>query len=92
MKPPMNTVSLRAAVVRQICLLLDTNTPLHQSQYLAWLQREVLAVYRETGPAIITDLELASLGDGIALMQAFEQILGINTQIQPGMSVGAPAV
>jgi hypothetical protein len=85
------TVSLRAVAIRQRCRQLDANTPLHQSQYMTWLRHEVLAVYQETGPAIIADLELASLGDDPALMHAFEQILGIVTQNRPHLPISAPA-
>jgi hypothetical protein len=91
MNPRLYTVSLRAAAIRHIYQLLDANTHLHQSQYMTWLRCEVLAVYQDTGPAIIADLELASLGDGIALMCAFERILGIVTQNHPAISFGAPA-
>jgi hypothetical protein len=96
MNPPLN-ISFRAAVVRQTCLLLDANTPLHQSLYMTWLRDEVMTVNQETGPAIIADLELANLGDDIALMHAFEEILGIEqifgivTQNHPDLSFGTPA-
>jgi hypothetical protein len=90
MNPQLYTVSLRAFAVRQICQLLDLNTPLHQSPYMTWLRDEVLAAYQETGPAIIAGLELASPGDAIALMHAFEHILGIDTQNHPHLSFGTP--
>jgi hypothetical protein len=96
MNPPLN-ISFRAAVVRQICLLLDANTPLYQSIYMTWLRYEVMNENQETGPAFITDLELANLGNGIALMHAFEEILGIEhifgvvTKNHPHLSFGTPA-
>jgi hypothetical protein len=90
MNPRLYTVSLRAAAVRQVSQLLDGNTPLHQSQYMTWLRYEVLAVYQDTGSAIIAGLELASPGDGIALMNSFEQILSIVTQNHPDLSVVPP--
>jgi hypothetical protein len=91
MHPSLRNAPLRAAAVRHTCQLLDANTPLHQSQYMTWLRDEVLAVYQDPGAAIIVDLELSSLGDAIALMRAFEQILGIFDYNHPHLSFAAPA-
>jgi hypothetical protein len=91
MNPPMNTVSLRAAAVRQACRRFYPNTPLHQSPYMTWLRYELLTMNQETRSAIIAELELASPVDANALMHAFEHNLGIVTQNHPDLSFGAPA-
>jgi hypothetical protein len=79
MDQPHPTISLRALYMRLLCAVLDPGTPIYMSEYMPWLEREILNAFPIGGAQILAVIRVQSQGNAETRVRALEQRLGIVT-------------
>jgi hypothetical protein len=90
MDQPHPTISLRALNMRLLCAVLEPGTPIYMSDYMAWLEREVLNAVPTGGAQLLAVIHAGSQGNTKTRMRALEQCLGIVTLDDSCLSIATP--
>jgi hypothetical protein len=90
MQQPHPNISFRAHNMRLLCGILEPGTPIYMSEYMPWMEREILNAFPMGGAQILALIRVQSQGNAETRMRALEQRLGIVTLDDSGLSIAAP--
>jgi hypothetical protein len=76
--------------MRLLCGVLEPGAPIYLSDYMAWLEKEILNAFPMGGAQILAVIRVQSQGNAETRMRALEQRLGIVTLDDSGLSIAAP--
>jgi hypothetical protein len=90
MQQPHPNISLRAHSKRLLCGVLEPDTLIYMSEYMSWLEKEILDAFPTGGAQVLAVIQVVSQGNAKARMRALEQRFGTVTLDDSGLSIAAP--
>jgi hypothetical protein len=73
MQQPHPTISLRAHSIRLVCGVLEPGAPLYLSEYMAWLEKEILVAFPMDGAQLLAVIPAENQENAKARMRTLER-------------------
>jgi hypothetical protein len=87
MQQPHPTISLRAHSIRLVWGVLEPGTPLYLSEYMAWLEKEILVAFPIDGAQLLSVIHAENQENAKARMRTLERRLVIVKLDDSGVSL-----